>query len=233
MEGWGEGAYFDFYKFFSFKQLFFRVQLKILGRLLCFFYVFVGFFKIIIWYQYGFVQFQGSKVNIFVLGNEIRQFVRFMIEKLNVSYIGVFLGEEYIFVFSRIQNRFILNEVELLLVLVQEFQMKIVIVFLEDYVFVDVVRLVSNVFMLVSMYGVQLVIVFFLFRGVIVVEFFLYVVNFDYYIFYKILVMLFGMDFQYVVWRNMMLENIVIYFERFWDQGGIIYLDQVEQVRIL
>ncbi|EHH51379.1 hypothetical protein EGM_10741 [Macaca fascicularis] len=162
MEGWGEGAHFDLYKLLSPKQPLLRAQLKTLGRLLCFSHAFVGLSKITTWYQYGFVQPQGPKANILVSGNEIRQFARFMTEKLNVSHTGAPLGEEYILVFSRTQNRLILNEAELLLALAQEFQMKTVTVSLEDHAFADVVRLVSNASMLVSMHGAQLVTTLFL-----------------------------------------------------------------------
>jgi protein O-mannose beta-1,4-N-acetylglucosaminyltransferase len=233
MEGWGEGAHFDLYKLLSPKQPLLRAQLKALGRLLCFSHAFVGLSKITTWYQYGFVQPQGPKANILVSGNEIRQFARFMTEKLNVSHAGAPLGEEYILVFSRTQNRLILNEAELLLELAQEFQMKTVTVSLEDHAFADVVRLVSNASMLVSMHGAQLVTALFLPRGATVVELFPYAVNPDHYTPYKTLAMLPGMDLQYVAWRNMMPENTVTHPERPWDQGGITHLDRAEQARIL
>lgn len=233
MEGWGEGAHFDLYKLLSPKQPLLRAQLKALGRLLCFSHAFVGLSKVTTWYQYGFVQPQGPKANILVSGNEIRQFARFLTEKLNVSHAGGALGEEYILVFSRTQNRLILNEAELLLALAQEFQMKTVTVSLEDHAFADVVRLVSNASMLVSMHGAQLVTALFLPRGAAVVELFPYAVNPDHYTPYKTLATLPGMDLQYIAWRNTMPENTVTHPERPWDQGGIAHLDRAEQARIL
>lgn len=233
MEGWGEGAHFDLYKLLSPKQPLLRAQLKTLGRLLCFSHAFVGLSKVTTWYQYGFVQPQGPKANILVSGNEIRQFTRFLTERLNVSHAGAPLGEEYILVFSRTHNRLILNEAELLLELAQEFQMKTVTVSLEDHTFADVVRLVSNASMLVSMHGAQLVTALFLPRGATVVELFPYAVNPDHYTPYKTLATLPGMDLQYVAWRNMIRENTVTHPERPWDQGGITHLDRAEQARIL
>ncbi|XP_010944223.1 protein O-linked-mannose beta-1,4-N-acetylglucosaminyltransferase 2 [Camelus bactrianus] len=233
MEGWGEGAHFDLYKLLSPKQPLLRAQLKALGRLLCFSHAFVGLSKVTTWYQYGFVQPQGPKANILVSGNEIRQFARFLTEKLNVSHAGGALREEYILVFSRTQNRLILNEAELLLALAQEFQMKTVTVSLEDHAFADVVRLISNASMLVSMHGAQLVTALFLPRGAAVVELFPYAVNPDHYTPYKTLATLPGMDLQYIAWRNTMPENTVTHPERPWDQGGITHLDKAEQARIL
>ncbi|KAK2113189.1 Protein O-linked-mannose beta-1,4-N-acetylglucosaminyltransferase 2 [Saguinus oedipus] len=169
--------------------------------------------RITSWYQYGFVQPQGPKANILVSGIEIRQFAWFMTEKLN--------------------NRLILNEAELLLALAQEFQMKTVTVSLEDHTFADVVRLVSNASILVSMHGAQLVTTLFLPRGATVVELFPYAVNPDHYTPYKTLAMLLGMDLQYVAWRNMMAEDTVTHPEQPWDQGGVTHLDRAEQARIL
>ncbi|NWY00150.1 PMGT2 acetylglucosaminyltransferase, partial [Nothoprocta ornata] len=232
MEGWNEGVHFDLYKLLSNKQPLLREQLKTLGKLLCFTKSYVGLSKITTWYQYGFVQPQGPKANILVSGNEIRQFTKFMMEKLNVS-MEESSSEEYIVVFSRTINRLILNEAELILALAQEFQMKTITVSLEEHSFSDIVRLLSNASMLVSMHGAQLVMSLFLPRGAAVVELFPYAINPEHYTPYKTLATLPGMDLQYIAWQNSNRENTVTYPERPWDQGGIAHLDKGEQERIM
>lgn len=234
MEDWPEGARFQpLYELLSPRPPLLRAQLKALGRLLCFPRAVVGLSKVPTWYQYGFVQPQGPKANILVSGHEIRRFAGFMAEKLNASRAGPPLGEAYILVFSRTQNRLILNEAELLLALAREFGMKTVTVSLEDHAFADVVRLVSNASMLVSMHGAQLATALFLPRGAALVELFPYAVNPDHYTPYKTLASLPGMDLHYVAWRNTAPENSVTHPARPWDEGGIAHLDQAEQARIL
>nr|XP_033785963.1 protein O-linked-mannose beta-1,4-N-acetylglucosaminyltransferase 2 [Geotrypetes seraphini]XP_033785964.1 protein O-linked-mannose beta-1,4-N-acetylglucosaminyltransferase 2 [Geotrypetes seraphini]XP_033785966.1 protein O-linked-mannose beta-1,4-N-acetylglucosaminyltransferase 2 [Geotrypetes seraphini] len=232
MEGWNEGLHFDLYKALTNKQPLLKEQLKTLGRLLCFTKSYVGLSKITTWYQYGFVQPQGPKANILVSGNEIRQFTKFMIEKLNVT-LEENAGEEYIVLFTRTINRLILNEAELILALAQEFQMKTITVSLEDHSFVDIIRLIGNASMLVSMHGAQLVMSLFLPRGATVVELFPYAVNPEHYTPYKALATLPGMDLQYIAWQNTEEDNTVTYPDRQWDQGGIAHLDKKEQERIM
>lgn len=232
MEGWSEGAHFDLYKLLSNKQPLLREQLKTLGRLLCFTKSYVGLSKITTWYQYGFVQPQGPKANILVSGNEIRQFTKFMMWKLNIS-LEESSSEEYIVVFSRTINRLILNEAELILALAQEFQMKTITVSLEEHSFSDIVRLISNASMLVSMHGAQLVMALFLPRGATVVELFPYAINPEHYTPYKTLTTLPGMDLQYISWQNTDRDYTVTYPDRPWDQGGIAHLDKAEQERII
>ncbi|XP_050181554.1 protein O-linked-mannose beta-1,4-N-acetylglucosaminyltransferase 2 [Myiozetetes cayanensis] len=232
MEGWSEGVHFDLYKLLSNKQPLLREELKTLGRLLCFTKSYVGLSKITTWYQYGFVQPQGPKANILVSGNEIRQFTKFMMQKLNISSEES-SGEEYIVVFSRTINRLILNEAELILALAQEFQMKTISVSLEEHSFPDIVRLISNASMLVSMHGAQLVMSLFLPRGATVVELFPYAINPEHYTPYKTLATLPGMDLQYIAWQNTDREDTVTYPDRPWDQGGIAHLDKAEQERII
>ncbi|XP_043920980.1 protein O-linked-mannose beta-1,4-N-acetylglucosaminyltransferase 2 [Protopterus annectens] len=232
MEGWNEGLHFDLYKLLSNKQPLLKQHLGTLGKLLCFTKSYVGLSKMTTWYQYGFVQPQGPKANILVSGNEIRQFTRFLLSKLNRSSEAI-PTDEYIVIFSRTVNRLILNEAELILALAQEFNMKTVTVSLDDYSFGDIAHLISNASMLVSMHGAQLVTAVFLPPGAMVVELFPYGVNPDHYTPYKTLTALPGMDLHYVAWRNTKEENTFTFPERPWDQGGISHLDKTEQERIM
>ncbi|KAI1885678.1 hypothetical protein AGOR_G00206290 [Albula goreensis] len=234
MEGWSEGPHFQLYRLLSSKQPLLKEQLRNFGKLLCFTKSYVGLSKMTTWYQYGFVQPQGPKANILVSGNEIRQFAAFLAEKLNVTAEGQpEEGDGYIVVFSRSLNRLILNEAELILALVQEYQMRVVTVSLEEQSIADIIRTISRASMLVSMHGAQLVTSLFLPRGAAVVELFPYGVNPEHYAPYRTLASLPGMDLQYVAWRNTMEENSVAFPERTWDQGGIAHLEKEEQERIV
>ncbi|XP_063054395.1 protein O-linked-mannose beta-1,4-N-acetylglucosaminyltransferase 2 [Engraulis encrasicolus] len=232
MEGWAEGVHFDLYRLLSSKQPLLKEQLRNFGKLMCFTKSYVGLSKMTTWYQYGFVQPQGPKANILVSGNEIRQFAKTMMERMNITR-GDNTGDDYIVVFSRSINRLIINEAELILALAQEFQMRTVTVSLDDQSFANVVQVISGAAMLVSMHGAQLVTSLFLPRGAAVVELFPYAVNPDHYTPYKTLASLPGMDLQYTAWRNTIPENSVAYPERPWDQGGIAHLDKEERERIL
>ncbi|XP_078073042.1 protein O-linked-mannose beta-1,4-N-acetylglucosaminyltransferase 2 [Mustelus asterias] len=231
MEGWSEGSHFDLYKTFSNKQPLLKDQLKGLGKLLCFTKSYVGLSKMTTWYQYGFLQPQGPKANLLVSGNEIRQFANFMVQKLNVTRNSG--GEGYIVLFSRTLNRLILNEAELILVLAQEFQMKLVAVSLDDYSFGHLVGLISGASMLISMHGAQLVTALFLPPGAVVVELFPYAVNPENYTPYKTLASLPGMDLQYVAWQNTKEENTVTHPEWPREQGGIAHLIKAQQESII
>lgn len=242
MEGWSEGAHFDLYRLLSSKQPLLKEQLKNFGKLMCFTKSYVGLSKMTTWYQYGFVQPQGPKANILVSGNEIRQFAKALMDKMNISRPENTDAsaedekdkrEDYIVVFSRSTTRLILNEAELIMALAQEFQMRVVTVSLEDQSFSSIVQVISGAFMLVSMHGAQLISSLFLPRGSVVVELFPFAVNPEQYTPYKTLASLPGMDLHYVSWRNNIEENTVTHPDRPWEQGGISHLEKAEQERIL
>uniref|UniRef100_A0A1A8FVT7 Protein O-linked-mannose beta-1,4-N-acetylglucosaminyltransferase 2 n=5 Tax=Nothobranchius TaxID=28779 RepID=A0A1A8FVT7_9TELE len=242
-----EGPYLDLYRLLSTKQPLLKEQLKNFGKLMCFTKSYVGLSKMTTWYQYGFVQPQGPKANILVSGNEIRQFAKALMERMNIT-----LSEEarrhggsseqekerekkddYIVVFSRSTTRLILNEPELVMALAQEFQMRVVTVSLEDQPFSSIIQMISGAFMLVSMHGAQLISSLFLPRGAVVVELFPFAVNPEQYTPYKTLASLPGMDLHYISWRNTKEANTVTHPNRPWEQGGIVHLEKEEQERIL
>ncbi|XP_053737039.1 protein O-linked-mannose beta-1,4-N-acetylglucosaminyltransferase 2 isoform X2 [Synchiropus splendidus] len=245
MEGWGEGQHFDLYRLLSSKQPLLKEQLKNFGKLMCFTKSYVGLSKMTTWYQYGFVQPQGPKANILVSGNEIRQFARTLMFKLNITKVDEVENDrvsaenepekkdEYIVVFSRSTTRLILNEAELIMALAQEFKMRVFSVSLEEQSFPSIVQVVSGASMLVSMHGAQLITSLFLPKGATVVELFPFAVNPEQYTPYKTLATLQGMDLHYVSWRNSKEENTVTYPDRPWEQGGIAHLEKAEQERIL
>lgn len=238
MESWGEGPYFDLYRLLSSKQPLLKEQLRNFGKLMCFTKSYVGLSKMTTWYQYGFVQPQGPKANILVSGNELRQFAKVLMEKMNVTEVqdGAEAEEtkgEYIVVFSRSMTRLIVNEAELVMTLAQEFQMRVVTVSLEEQSFPSVVQVISRASMLVSIHGAQLITSLFLPRGAVVVELFPFAVNPEHYTPYKTLATLPGMDLHYVSWRNLKEENTVTHPNRPWEQGGIVHLEKDEQEQIM
>nr|XP_057913326.1 protein O-linked-mannose beta-1,4-N-acetylglucosaminyltransferase 2 isoform X2 [Doryrhamphus excisus] len=236
MEGWGEGPHFDLYKVLSNKQPLLKEQLRNFGKLICFTKSYVGLSKMTTWYQYGFVQPQGPKANLLVSGNEIRQFSKAFMDKINITVEAKGTDgndkDKYIVVFSRLTTRLILNEAELIMALAQTFQMKVFKVSLEEQSFPSIVQVVSGASMLVSMHGAQLITSLFLPRGALVVELFPFAVNPEHYTPYKTLATLPGMDIHYVSWRNTKKENTVTHPDRPWEQGGIAHLEKDEQERI-
>lgn len=68
----------------------------------------------------------------------------------------------------------------------------------------------------------------FFFFGVSLIEFYLYGINLNNYIFYRIMVEFFGMSIIYIFWRNKFEENIVIYFYEILEFGGIDYFSEEE-----
>ncbi|XP_019750647.1 protein O-linked-mannose beta-1,4-N-acetylglucosaminyltransferase 2 isoform X3 [Hippocampus comes] len=244
MEGWGEGPHFDLYRLLSSKQPLLKEQLKDFGKLICFTKSYVGVSKMTTWYQYGFVQPQGPKANILVSGNEIRQFSKAFMVKMNVTRFAEVEKtsrnagdesekDEYIVVFSRSTTRLMLNEAELIIALAQEFKMKVLKVSLEEQSFPSIVQVISGASILVSMHGAQLITSLFLPRGAIVVELFPFAINPEQYAPYKTLATLPGMDLHYFSWRNTKEENTVTHPDRPWEQGGITHLEKQEQERIL
>lgn len=247
MEGWGEGPHFDLYRLLSSKQPLLKEQLRNFAKLLCFTKSYVGLSKMTTWYQYGFVQPQGPKANILVSGNEIRHFAKVLMQKINITReeeaemdggsseqdMERDEKDEYIAVFSRSTTRLILNEAELVMVLAQEFKMKVVTVSLEEQSLPNIIKVISAASVLVSMHGAQLVTSMFLPRGATVVELFPFAVNPEQYTPYKTLATLPGMDLHYIFWRNYKEENTVTHPDRPWDQGGIAHLEKEDQQRIL
>ncbi|KAM6995582.1 protein O-linked-mannose beta-1,4-N-acetylglucosaminyltransferase 2 [Tautogolabrus adspersus] len=247
MEGWGEGPHFDLYRLLSSKQPLLKEQLRNFGKLMCFTKSYIGLSKMTTWYQYGFVQPQGPKANMLVSGNEIRQFATALMEKMNITRVEEVEKEgasaedekekekkdEYIVVFSRSTTRLILNEAELIMVLAQEFQMRVVTVSLEEQSFPSIVQAISGASILVSMHGAQLITSLFLPRRATVVELFPFAVNPEQYTPYKTLASLPGMDLHYISWRNTIEENTITHPDRPWEQGGIAHLEKEEQERIL
>ncbi|XP_061838857.1 protein O-linked-mannose beta-1,4-N-acetylglucosaminyltransferase 2 [Nerophis lumbriciformis] len=234
MEGWGEGPHFDLYKLLSNKQPLLKEQLRNFGKLICFTKAYVGLSKMTTWYQYGFVQPQGPKANLLVSGNEIRQFAKAFLDKMNITRTAKKAADDkYIVMFSRLATRLIVNEAELIMALAQEFQMKVFKVSLEEQSFPSIVQVVSGASMLVSMHGAQLITSLFLPRGAVVVELFPFAINPEHYTPYKTLATLPGMDLHYVSWRNTKKENTRTHPDRAWEQGGIAHLEKEEQERIL
>ncbi|KAM9805598.1 protein O-linked-mannose beta-1,4-N-acetylglucosaminyltransferase 2 [Syngnathus typhle] len=242
MEGWGEGPHFDLYRLLSNKQPLLKEKLKDFGKLICFTKSYVGLSKMTTWYQYGFVQPQGPKANILVSGNEIRQFSKAFMFKMNITRMeeahAGHPGDEsdtddYIVVFSRLTTRLMLNEAELIVALAQEFRMKVFKVSLEEQSLASIVRVISGASVLVSMHGAQLITSLFLPRGAVVLELFPFAINPEQYAPYKTLATLPGMDLHYFSWRNSKKENTVTHPDRPREQGGIAHLEKEERQRIL
>lgn len=186
-------------------------------------WAFQGHHLVPVWLR---LQPQGPKANILVSGNEIRQFAHFLMEKLNGEpgwgpWAQDIPGKPE----AALQNRLILEMRQSCCWPYQEFQMKTVTRPGRPRL-ADVVRLVSNASMLVSMHGAQLVTALFLplrgsCGGALPCK-----VNPDHYTSIRRHTLL-GMDLQYIAaWQNTMPENTVTHPERPGIKGALLHLDR-------
>jgi len=232
MEGWDPGPFEDIYDMFSSVKPLYKNNMLSADYPTCFLEAYVGISKYTTWYQYGFVEPQGPIHDIRVTADDIHRFCHFLGMQLNITEVPS-SGDRIIVLLSRRYNRLILNEVDLTFALAQTFHQKVVTVAMETHSLKDMVYLVSKSSILLGMHGSLLALAMFLPQGSVLVELFPYAINPDHYTPYRTLANLWGMDMNYLAWRNVDITKTVPHPERSWDEGGIVHLPEEEQQKIM
>ncbi|XP_055357659.1 protein O-linked-mannose beta-1,4-N-acetylglucosaminyltransferase 2-like [Paramacrobiotus metropolitanus] len=193
------------------------------------------------WYQYGFDRPQGPVSNIPLSGQNIRSFVEFVrsgleIQKYDIDMprFAVRVRQKYPYAvfFSRKTNRRIINEADLIHAISAEFKLRVVSINFETHSLAEIVHLLENATMLVSVHGAQLVLSMFLPENAVVVELFPYAVPADSYTPYKTLAGISGVNLIYRAWENKDSANTVVHPNYKPEYGGIIHLSVEEQISI-
>ena len=231
MEGWEAGPYIHLYQLLSLYPPILASQFNNTSKPVCFKDAFIGISKDTTWYQYGFDTPQGPLPNTKVTSVDIRRFTAYYRKRLEVSSSNG-SNQDYIVLFTRKQNRLILNEMDLTLAIVDTFKVKVMTVSMETHSFKEIVEIISHAAALIGMHGSLMALAMFLPAGSAVVELFPYAVRPERYTPYRTLAGLQGMRLVYRAWRNELEANTVAHPTRPWDSGGISHLSTEEQEKI-
>uniref|UniRef100_A0A023GNB4 Putative glycosyltransferase ixodes scapularis glycosyltransferase n=1 Tax=Amblyomma triste TaxID=251400 RepID=A0A023GNB4_AMBTT len=193
----------------------------------------VGLRKDSTWYQYGFVAPQGPlNANLETAGAEVKYFVQFFLHAFNVPATSD-ISEKYALIISRTRNRLITNIDELALMVRLHARLIPIIIDLENKSLREVIILLRDTQLLISMHGSALILSAFLQPGSAVLEMFPYGINPDNYTPYKTLASLPGMMIAYAAWTNINKNNTVFHPEYEPRFGGIYHMSQEAQQLIL
>lgn len=199
----------------------------------CFRRAIVGLRKASTWYQYGFVVPQGPlNSNLRTAGAEVNLFAQFFLHALDVPLISK-TNRSHALILSRTKNRLITNLGELVNMVKLHTELTPVVINLESESLQDIVSLLRQTKLLVSIHGSALILSMFLQPGSAVLEMFPYGINPDNYTPYKTLASLPSIDIAYVAWRNMNKTNAVFHPEYEPQYGGIYHLPLEAQQQIL
>uniref|UniRef100_A0A1E1X939 Putative glycosyltransferase n=1 Tax=Amblyomma aureolatum TaxID=187763 RepID=A0A1E1X939_9ACAR len=193
----------------------------------------VGLRKDSTWYQYGFVTPQGPlHANLETAGAEVQYFIPFFLHAFDVPATSQ-TNEKYALIISRTRNRLITNIDELVLMVQLHTRLTPLVIDFENKSLREVVVMLRNTKLLISMHGSALILSAFLQPGSAVLEMFPYGINPNNYTPYKTLAKLPGMMIAYAAWRNTNKNNTVFHPEYEPQFGGIYHLSQEAQQQIL
>ena len=246
MEGWLPGQYKRLYQLFSKYPNIYKSELIADDTVTCFRSSYLGLNKDTTWYQYGFKQPQGPIQELTITSREIRQFTNFF-NNLLFSKVLPDKGEtleknklldsmsdtqEYAVLFTRRENRVILNQMEVALGVAKKYNMKVYSVGIETHNLEEIIKLVQSSSLLIGMHGSMLILTMFLPPGALLVELFPYAVEPTNYTPYRTLSKLHGMGLFYRAWSVENREHTVTHPDRPWDSGGIRHLSEASQYKI-
>ncbi|KAK3086806.1 hypothetical protein FSP39_023764 [Pinctada imbricata] len=202
-------------------------------KITCFSDLYAGLFRSTIWYQYGYKVPQGPVQNLQVKSDWIRNTAHFIARNMKCSNPYDIMDSEYLVLFSRKENRLILNENELMVELMKNSNMKIWSVSLEDYSLFQLILIVQKSKGLIGMHGSSLILSLFLPPNSILIELFPYAVNPSNYTPFKTLCGINHMGIVYRSWQNLDKEKSKGYPERDRMLGGLTHLNFELQKQII
>ncbi|KAI3640108.1 hypothetical protein MIR68_000986 [Amoeboaphelidium protococcarum] len=195
----------------------------------------VGQSKALNWYQYGFLSPQGPIKDKQVNGYYVRDFADYIAYKLDLFKPEFDVPEpvaDVAVVFSRRQNRLILNEDDLLNGIATKFQLKPQFIRMEDLTFRQQIEILRRTKVAVGMHGSVLIMSVFMPRRSVLIELYPYAVPPEGYTPYKTLAGLKGMNLVYRPWKNTHKENNVPHPDRDMYHGGLVHLSDAERRKI-
>lgn len=187
----------------------------------CFRKVIVGFDRSSLWYQYGFSQPQGP----------LPRSNNHILERINALFLPYSSQNSHIVVFSRRDNRLILNEAELSSVLAKRFSSRVIFLDLSTHSLTEIKEAISTAKLVVGMHGALFASIVWLPSDSTVLELFPYGVPPDNYSPYRTLAE--TKRLNYIAWRNTDVSNTVGHPEYPKELGGLSHLSADERRKIL
>lgn len=236
LDGHRETAYGFLFKFFSQHPTLFKPDIESRpAAITCFRDIVVGIPKIANWYQYGFFSPQGPIANKTVQGTHVREVSDFLSYKVSHTHPNSVKKSDVnrLVIFSRKENRLIVNENALLDSLSREFNLRGEFLRMEDHTMAEQISVLQQTKVAIGMHGSMLIMAMFMPPGSILLELYPFAVPSDNYTPYRTLCHLNGMGLVYRAWENAHADANVMHPERASYQGGIVHLSTVEQTNIL
>ncbi|KAH3768722.1 protein O-linked-mannose beta-1,4-N-acetylglucosaminyltransferase 2-like [Dreissena polymorpha] len=221
-----------YYSIFSKHEIMFKSDFKDFPTdFTCFKSMFVGLSKTTLWYDYGFTQPQGPLANIKVKGSHIRRTAAFIKQNMPSNSRTV-VASNYVVLFTRKENRKILNEIDLTLAIMKSTGIQVVSLDGAVHSLAEIISYVKNSMGVIGMHGSLLVLSMFLKPGSLVLELFPYAIKAEHYTPYKTLCEIDGMSLKYKSWTNQKQENSVGHPDWSDEIGGLSHLEEAAREAI-
>ncbi|KAH9502622.1 Protein O-linked-mannose beta-1,4-N-acetylglucosaminyltransferase 2 [Bulinus truncatus] len=226
----------DFVNLYSLLSAFHPILLQKLNTsvdVICFSDAYIGLSSSTLWYQYGFFKPQGP---LMVTGYNVLHNVRRATEYFSTHLKNECIlcrNKNYLVLLSRKDNRFILNEGELIMSLARSTKLKIMSVSLEMQSLYEIISIVKNSKGIVGMHGSLLSLLIFLQPGSVVIELFPFGINPSKYTPFQTFCQLPGSGIVYSSWTNTHQQKSVGHPDWPAELGGVKHLPPHVQERIL
>ena len=201
------------------------------SELTCFRNIFIGLSRAATWYDYGFTSPQGPVLDHSVESMHVRSTANYLRQHLPIP--SRFSSQEYVVLFTRKENRIIINEMELTLKILKTIGIKVMNLNTESYTLLELISYTSYSKGVIAMHGSLLILSMFLTPGSFVIELFPYAINPSHYTPYKTLSQLKGMGLIYKAWTNQIKENSIGHPDWPPESGGLFHLEEDKRETIL